>query len=114
MDFLLGLVPVEFATFRIPLPFLAYHNHEFEAKLMARERVGRLISDIILAMSDVVHIYGSSYKTCPVCGQKCAYGGEMNAIANEPVIRPADWEIELYCPVHGHFQVLARNLIRPE
>jgi hypothetical protein len=64
-------------------------------------------------MSDVVHIYGSSYETCPVCGQKCAYGGETNAIADEPVVRPADWEIELYCPEHGHFQVLARNLIQP-
>jgi hypothetical protein len=34
-------------------------------------------------MSDVVHIYGTPYETCPVCGQKCVYGGETNAIANE-------------------------------
>src|SRR5271156_2495121 len=69
---------------------------------------------IIQPISDVGHIYGSSYETCPVCGQKCAYGGDENAIADEPVIRPSDWEIELYCPEHGHFQVLARNLIQPE
>ena len=65
-------------------------------------------------MSDAVHIYGTSYETCPVCGHKCSYGGEANAIGNEPVIRPADWEIELFCPEHGHFQVLARNLIQPD
>ena len=68
---------------------------------------------IIWPMSDVVHIYGSSYETCPVCGQKCTYGGHTGAIANEPVIRPADWEIELYCPEHGHFRVFARDLIQP-
>jgi hypothetical protein len=64
-------------------------------------------------MSDVVHIYGSSYETCPVCGLKCTYGGEMKAIANEPIIRPADWEIELFCPEHGNFRVLAGDLIQP-
>ena len=36
------------------------------------------VGGIIRAMSDVVHIYGSSYETCPVCGEKCAYGGEAN------------------------------------
>ena len=65
-------------------------------------------------MSDVVHIYGSSFGTCPVCGQKCAYGGETNAAASEPVIRASDWEIELYCTEHGHFCVLARDLIQQE
>jgi hypothetical protein len=64
-------------------------------------------------VSDVVHIYGSSYETCPVCGHKCPYGGDTNAITNEPVIRPSDWEIELYCPAHGHFRVFARDLIQP-
>jgi len=34
VDFLLDLMPVEFAIFCIPLPFLAYHNHKFEARLM--------------------------------------------------------------------------------
>ena len=41
------------------------------------------------------------------------YGGETNAFANEPVIRPSDWEIELHCPEHGYFRVLAGNLIQP-
>jgi hypothetical protein len=72
------------------------------------------VGGIIRAMSEVVHIYGSSYETCPVCGQKCAYGGATNAIACEPVIRPADWEIELHCPDHGFFRVLAGNLIQAE
>src|ERR1700721_4090935 len=67
---------------------------------------------IIRSMPDVVHIYGSSYETCPVCGQKCAYGGDTNATVNEPVIRPADWEIELYCAEHGFFRGLAGNLIQ--
>jgi hypothetical protein len=39
---------------------------------------------------------------------------DTNAIANELVIRPADWEIELYCPEHGYFRVLAGNLIQPK
>jgi hypothetical protein len=77
-------------------------------------RLDRLISDIIRAMSDVVYIYGSFYETCPVCGQKCAYGGDAGAIVTEPVIRPPDWEIELYCPEHGHFCVLAGDLIQQE
>jgi hypothetical protein len=72
----------------------------------------RGVGGIIRSMPDVVHIYGSSYETCPVCGQKCAYGGDTNATANEPVIRPADWEIELYCTEHGFFRVLAGNLIQ--
>jgi hypothetical protein len=71
-------------------------------------------SGIIGPMSDVVHIYGGAYETCPVCGEKCAYGGDTNAIANEPVIRPSDWEIELHCPEHGYFRVLAGDLIQPE
>jgi hypothetical protein len=70
------------------------------------------VGGIMRSMPDVVHIYGSSYETCPVCGQKCAYGGDTNAIANEPVIRPADWEIELNCAEHGFFRVLAGNLIQ--
>jgi hypothetical protein len=64
-------------------------------------------------MSDVVHIYGSSYETCPVCGQKCSYDGGSDAFAGEPIIRPSDWEIELNCPQHGKFIVLAGNLIQP-
>jgi hypothetical protein len=72
------------------------------------------VGGIIRPMSDVVHIYGSSYEKCPVCGQKCAYGGDTNAAANEPVIRPADWEIELHCSEHGFFRVLAGNLIQPD
>jgi len=71
------------------------------------------VGGIIRRMSDVVHIYANSYETCPVCGQKCAYGGDTNAMTNEPVIRPADWEIELHCPDHGYFRVLAGNLIQP-
>jgi hypothetical protein len=71
------------------------------------------VGEIIQPMSYVFHIYGSSYETCPVCGRKCAHGGETNATADEPVIRPCDWEIELYCAEHGHFPVLARNLIQP-
>jgi hypothetical protein len=65
-------------------------------------------------MSDVVHIYGSSYETCPICGHKCPYAGEIKALAGEPVIRPPDWEIELNCLEHGSFSVLARNLIQSE
>ena len=72
------------------------------------------VGGIIPPMSDVVHIYANSYETCPVCGQKCTYGGDTNALTNEPVIRPADWEIELYCPDHGYFRILAGNLIQPE
>ena len=97
---------------------LAFSDEEFLAALaMAISEAffnKLLISDIIRPMSDVVHIYGRSYQTCPVCGRKCAYGGDTNAIADEPVIRPSDWEIELYCPEHGHFQVFARSLIQPE
>ena len=62
-------------------------------------------------MSDVVHIYGSSYETCPTCGQKCPYDGAKGA--SEPIIRPADWEIELSCSQHGKFIVLAGDLIQP-
>ena len=65
-------------------------------------------------MSDTVHIYGSSYETCPVCGQKCAYGGATSGIASEPVIRPADCEIELHYPTTGSSGFLAGNLIHPE
>jgi hypothetical protein len=72
------------------------------------------VGDIIQPKPDLVHIYGSSYETCPVCSQTCAYGGDTNALSDEPVIRPSDWEIELYCPEHGHFCVLARELIQPE
>jgi hypothetical protein len=64
-------------------------------------------------MSDVVHIYGSSYETCPVCGHKCPYDGGTGEFASEPIIRPPDWEIELSCPEHGNFRVLAGNLIQP-
>ena len=72
------------------------------------------IGSIIRPMSDVVHIYGNSYETCPVCGHKCSYGGDMNATADQPVIRPVTWEIELHCPEHGFFRVLAGNLIQSE
>jgi len=27
----------------------------------------------------MVHIYGSSYETCPVRGQKCSHGGDTSA-----------------------------------
>ncbi|HWO34814.1 MAG TPA: hypothetical protein VNO32_38975 [Candidatus Acidoferrum sp.] len=64
-------------------------------------------------MLDVVHIYGSSYETCPVCGHKCPYDGGIGVFVSEPVIRPPDWEIELSCPEHGTFLVLAGNLIQP-
>jgi hypothetical protein len=64
-------------------------------------------------MSDVVHIYGSSYETCPTCGHKCPYDSGTGEFVGEPVIRPADWEIELHCPEHGNFRVLAGNLIQP-
>jgi hypothetical protein len=33
-------------------------------------------------MSDVVHIYGSSYETCPACGQKCAYDSARALVEN--------------------------------
>ena len=32
---------------------------------------------------------------------------------SEPIIRPSNWEIELNCPEHGNFLVLAGNLIQP-
>jgi hypothetical protein len=73
----------------------------------------RLIGSIIRLMSDVIHIYGDSYETCPVCGHKCPYDGGMKDFVSEPVIRPADWEIELNCPEHGRFSVLAGSLIQP-
>jgi|BogFormECP03_OM2_1039629.scaffolds.fasta_scaffold02022_3 hypothetical protein len=60
-------------------------------------------------MSDVVYIYGSSYETSPACGQKCPYDGAKGA--SEPIIRPADREIELSCSQHGEFIVLAADLI---
>jgi hypothetical protein len=81
---------------------------------MTKPEQNGAVGDIVWSMSDVIHIYVSSYETCPVCGHKCTYGGETNTLAIEPVIRPSDWEIELYCPEHGHFLVLARNLIQPE
>ena len=62
-------------------------------------------------MSDVVHIDGSFYETCPACGCKCPYGGGVGEFVGEPVIWPADWEIELNCPEHGSFRVLAGNLV---
>jgi hypothetical protein len=37
----------------------------------------------------------------------------MKDFVSEPVIRPADWEIELNCPEHGRFSVLAGSLIQP-
>jgi hypothetical protein len=64
-------------------------------------------------MSDTVHIYGSSYETCPVCGHKCPYDGGTGEFVSEPIIRPSNWEIELNCPEHGNFLVLAGNLIQP-
>lgn len=63
------------------------------------------------SMSDVVHIYGSSYETCPTCGHKCPYDGAKGA--SEPIIRLSDWQIELNCPQHGKFVVRAGNLIQP-
>jgi hypothetical protein len=69
------------------------------------------IGGTIRTMSDVVHIHGSSYETCPTCGQKCPYDGAKGA--SEPIIRPSDWEIELNCPQHGKLVVRAGNLIQP-
>jgi len=37
----------------------------------------------------------------------------MKDFVSEPVIRPADWEIELNWPEHGRFSVLAGSLIQP-
>lgn len=71
------------------------------------------IGSIIRPMSDVVHIYGNSYETCPACGHKCPYDGGVKDFVSEPVIRPSDWEIELNCPEHGRFSVLAGKLIQP-
>ena len=65
-------------------------------------------------MPDVIHIYGSSYDTCPICGHKCPFDGGSNSFSGEPIIRPADWEIELQCPEHGAFHVVAGELIQPE
>jgi hypothetical protein len=70
-----------------------------------------LIGYIIRLMSDVIHIYGGSYETCPVCGHKCPYDGGIKDFVSEPVIRPADWEIELNCLEHGQFSVLAGDSI---
>jgi hypothetical protein len=72
-----------------------------------------LIGSIIRLMSDVIHIYGDSYETCPACGYKCPYNGGMKDFVSEPVIRPTNWEIELNCPEHGRFSVLAGKLIQP-
>jgi len=72
-----------------------------------------LVGCIIRLMSDVIHIYGDSYETCPVCGHKCPYDGGITDFVSEPVIRPSDWEIEMNCPEHGRFSVLAGNLIQP-
>ena len=70
------------------------------------------IGSIIPLMSDVIHIYGDSYETCPVCGHICPYDDGMKDLVSEPVIRPSDWEIELNCPEHGRFSVLAGDLIQ--
>jgi|SRR5580704_3690948 hypothetical protein len=67
---------------------------------------------MIRPISGVVHVCENSYQPCPMCGQQCAYWGDANVLADEAVIRPADWEIELHCPEHGNFRVLAGNLIR--
>jgi hypothetical protein len=71
------------------------------------------IGSTIRLMADVIHIYGDSYETCPVCGHKCPYDDSMKDLVSEPVIRPTNWEIELKCPEHGRFSVLAGNLIQP-
>jgi hypothetical protein len=72
-----------------------------------------LIGSMIRLMSDVIHIYGDSYETCPACGYKCPYDGGMKDLVSKPVIRPTNWEIELNCPEHGTFSVLAGKLIQP-
>jgi hypothetical protein len=66
----------------------------------------------IRSMPEVVHMYASSSETCPVCAQKCANGGGANAIVNQPVIRPVDWEIELNCAEHGFFRFLGEKLMQ--
>jgi hypothetical protein len=52
-------------------------------------------------MSDVIHIYGSSYDTCPLCGHRCPFDSASNSFSGEPIIRPAYWEVELQCPERG-------------
>ena len=80
---------------------------------MTKPEQNGAVGDIVWSMSDVIHIYVSSYETCPVCGHKCPYDDSMRDLVSEPVIRPTNWEIELNCPEHGRFSVLAGNLIQP-
>jgi hypothetical protein len=64
-------------------------------------------------MSDVIHMYGDSFETCPAGGHKFPYDGGMKDLISEPVIRPNDWEMELNCPEYGGFSVVAESLIQP-
>ena len=36
----------------------------------------------------MVHLYGGSYDTGPVCGQKCPYDSRKGGFVGEPIIRP--------------------------
>ena len=72
-----------------------------------------LVGCITRLISEVIHIYRNFYETCTVRGHESPYDGDINEFVSEPVVPSADWEIELSCPEHGRFSVLAGNLIQP-
>jgi hypothetical protein len=56
------------------------------------------VGSMIRPMSGLVHMYGRSYKTCSVCGQKRAYGAAAARLAVITLV----FGISLATPIQGH------------